>query len=124
MSRITVLAAVEYYLPGFKGGGPVRSLSNLVERLGADFRFKIVTRDRDVGDNTPYPDIISDAWQRVGQAEVFYGSSGRFSLAGWRELLASTEYDVLYLNSFFSPRFTLEPLLLRKLRLVNSLQAP
>jgi glycosyltransferase involved in cell wall biosynthesis len=40
------------------------------------------------------------------------------SLRDFKRLLCSTEYDVLYLNSFFSPNFTIKPLLLRRLLLI------
>ena len=44
----TILAFVDHFLPGFKAGGPVRTLANIVDRLGDEFEFKIVTRDRDL----------------------------------------------------------------------------
>ena len=41
MSRITVLAFVACYLPGYKSGGPVRTITNMVEKLGDEFDFRI-----------------------------------------------------------------------------------
>jgi hypothetical protein len=42
-----VFILVGHYLPGFKGGGPTRSISNLVSALGKEFTFKVTTLDRD-----------------------------------------------------------------------------
>ena len=37
MTRMLVITG--YYLPGYKAGGPIRTLSNLVERLGDELAF-------------------------------------------------------------------------------------
>ena len=113
-----VLAVVDNYLPGYKAGGPIRTLANMVDRLGDEFEFKIVTADRDFEDTKPYSKIRVDGWNSVGKADVFYMSPDRRSLSDFRRPLCSTEYDILYLNSFFSPHFTIKPLLLRGLRLI------
>ncbi|MFV9646485.1 MAG: glycosyltransferase family 4 protein, partial [Desulfobacterales bacterium] len=113
-----ILTSVGYYLPGCKAGGPIRTITNMVDRLGDEFEFKIVTADRDSDDTKPYSGIRIDGWNSVGKAELFYMSPNRRSLSNFKRLLCSTEYDILYLNSFFSPHFTIKPLLLRRLRLI------
>jgi glycosyltransferase involved in cell wall biosynthesis len=118
MGKLEILTFVGFYLPGYKAGGPIRTLANMVERLGNEFEFKIVTLDRDYDDTKSYPGIKIDGWDRVGKAEVFYMPLKRRSLRDFRRVLYSTKYDVLYLNSFFSPHFTIKPLLLRRLRLI------
>lgn len=55
MSKVTVLTFARYYLPGFKAGGPIRTLSNMVEALGDEFDFRIVCSDRDFMDRAAYP---------------------------------------------------------------------
>jgi glycosyltransferase involved in cell wall biosynthesis len=100
--RPVVLAVVDYYLPGFKGGGPIRTIANLVERLGDAFDFRILTRDRDLGDAVPYSDVTPGEWTPVGAAQVLYlapDDLGRDALAA---RFSTIDYDVLYLNSFFS----------------------
>jgi len=116
--KLIILAFADYYLPGYKAGGPIRTLANIVDRLGDEFEFKIVTADRDFDDMKPYPGIKIDGWNRVGKAEACYMLPNRHSLRDFKRLLCSTEYDILYLNSFFSPHFTIKPLVLRRLRLI------
>ncbi|KQU99083.1 glycosyltransferase [Devosia sp. Root105] len=112
----TVLTFVSTYLPGFKGGGPIRSISNLVEALGDEFRFLVVTADRDEGDDEPYETARGpQGWRQVGKAEVLYLPPSGRGLHDIRNVLRTTPHDVLYLNSFFSPDFTIKPLLARKL---------
>ena len=113
-----ILTFVGYYLPGYKAGGPIRTLANMVDHLGDEFEFKIVTADRDFEDMKPYPKIRINNWNRVGKAKVFYMSPKRQSLRGFKKILCSTECDVIYLNSFFSPHFTIKPLVLRRLNLI------
>lgn len=117
--RPIVLCFVAYYLPGYQSGGPVRTISNLVDSLGDQLDIRIVTHDRDVLDTKPYPNILPDAWNSVGNAQVFYGSARTMNLRGIAKLIRRTPYDVLYLNSFFSFTFTFLPLLLRWLGLVE-----
>lgn len=114
-----VLAFAAYYLPGYRGGGPIRTIANMVERLADDFDFRIVTRDRDLHDQCAYENVKVDAWNTVGKAQVFYASPTTLGLAGVTKLLRETHYDVLYLNSAFDPVFTLRPLLARRLGLVE-----
>lgn len=113
-----ILVFVDFYLPGFKAGGPIRTLANMADRLGDEFSFKIITKDRDFGDDSPYPGIVPDSWLAVGNANVFYLSPGRLSLLSLCRLIRETEPDVIYLNSFFSPYFTIRTLLLRRFGLI------
>ena len=99
------------YLPGLEGGGPIRTISNLVEALGDEFDFRIVTSDRDLNNKLPYSNIDVDSWNTVGKAEVFYASPEYISLQRIADLLSETPHDVLYLNSFFNVKFSLMPLL-------------
>ena len=109
--KTIILVLVRYYLPGFKAGGPVRSISNIVAKLGDEFDFRIITSDRDLLDRVPYVDVVVDAWNQVGKAQVFYLSPRSRSLLTIFKLLSDTPHDILYFNSFFDPIFTLMPLL-------------
>ena len=113
-----ILTFADYYLPGYKFGGPIRTIVNMVDRLGADYRFRIVTRDRDYGDTEPYPGVAVGSWNAVDNADVFYLSGEDVSLRALRNFIQSTRFDVLYCNSVFSPDFTIKPLLLRRLKLI------
>src|SRR5207248_5639580 len=103
INAMVILIAIESYLPGWKYGGPVRSLSALVEALGDEFRFKIVTRDRDFKEKQAYPDVVPNRWQRVGKADVLYLTPRDLSLRSFQKVIAEVATQVIYLNSFFSP---------------------
>lgn len=120
MSKTRVLAFVDHYLPGYKFGGPGRVLANMVELLGDTCEFRILTRDRDLGDDSPYPEIARGGWSRVGDAMVRYVAEGDVSLGSIRDVVRSTEHDVIYLNSAFSAPFTLKPLVCRRMGWLGS----
>jgi glycosyltransferase involved in cell wall biosynthesis len=117
VTKPTVLVIISHYLPGEKVGGPVRTTSNMVEWLGDDFDFRILTTDRDVGDTAPYPDIEYGAWHPVGKAKVRYLAPAEQSLLRLRNLINFLTYDVIYLDALFAP-FTLKVLFLRRLGLL------
>lgn len=113
-----ILILIGHYLPGHRSGGPLRSISNLVEVLGDEFDFRIITSDHDLGSDKPYSSVLADTWLPVGKAQVMYLSSKGRSLLTMFRLLRSLDYDVLYLNSLFARRFSMLPIMLQKLRLI------
>ena len=113
-SPAEILVFADYYLPGFKAGGPIRSLANIVERLGDVFTFRVVTRDRDHGDTQPYAGIEPNTWHSIGKAKVLHLSHDRRSARTVRSLIADGHSRVVYLNSLFSPVFTIQTMALRR----------
>lgn len=114
LEKVRILTFVKYFLPGYRSGGPVRSLAAMVQGLSSKFEFLIVTSDRDALVETPYEDVRVGEWNEVAGAKVYYASPRELSLRKLRELMVSTSYDILYLNSFFNPTFTLLPLLVHR----------
>ena len=117
-TRVTILCFVAHYLPGYRSGGPLRSIVNFVDQLGEEFDIRIVTCDRDILDDSPYPSVDIDAWNVVGNAKVFYASKKTLNLFGITRLIRKTPHDVLYLNSYFAFSLTGCALLLRRLGFV------
>src|ERR1043166_1802412 len=98
-----VLAFVEYYLPGFRAGGPMRSVSALVAQLGDEIDFRVVTRDRDEGSAAPYPKVLSGEWLPVGKARVRYLAPREITTRRLVTIVNKVQPDVVYLNSLFAP---------------------
>ena len=113
-AKLIVLTFVSHYLPGYKSGGPLRTILNMVDRLDVDLSFWIVTRDRDLGDDSQYAGILPNQWQSVGGAMVYYLSPENCTVKGFADLIAKTNHDIIYLNSYFEYCFTIKPLLARK----------
>lgn len=118
-SKTIILCLISEYLPGFRSGGPIRSIANLVDQLGDKFEIFIICRDRDLSETLSYPNIKINQWNKMGKAKVFYASRQMTGLTGMIKLLKETRYDILYLNSFFSFSFTIIPLLIRYFGIVK-----
>jgi glycosyltransferase involved in cell wall biosynthesis len=117
-TRILVLTGC--YLPGYKAGGPVRSISGMIQSLGDEFQFRVVTLDRDLGDRQPYPGVVRGAWIPVGKALVMYLPPKLARLDPLAQLIRETPHDVIYLGGGFDPTFVLRALLLRRLGLIRA----
>lgn len=113
-----ILVFYTHYLPAYKAGGPIRTIQAIVEHLGDEFLFRIVTKDRDLGDRQPFPAIGNDTWCEVGKAQVRYLAPHEYTFAKLRAILHDTPHDLLYLNSFLDPIFTIHILLLQRLKLI------
>lgn len=101
------------YLPGYKGGGPIQSCANMIENLSDKFDFYVLCADRDFKDDKAYENIKINDWNQVGSAKVFYMSPDKQTIRGFNQILNSLEFDIMYLNGFFSPIFTIKPLILK-----------
>lgn len=113
-----VLILSDYYLPGFKGGGPIRTLANLGERLGSELSIRLITRDRDLGEREPYPGVRTAGWQSLGNVEVAYRDAAGLHPLRLLRMIRGVPHEVLYLNSLFSRPFTVQALLLRWLGMI------
>ena len=98
-----ILIVTDYYLPGYKGGGPVRTISNTVEWLGDEFAFYVLAGDRDFKDSQPYSGVRPGEWTPVGKAQVRYLTPDERRFGALGRVIAGTGYDLLYVNSFFAP---------------------
>ncbi|HWA82726.1 MAG TPA: glycosyltransferase family 4 protein, partial [Fimbriimonadaceae bacterium] len=110
--KLRVLAFADYYLPGFKGGGPAQSISRIVDSLSGELEFAIFTRDRDLGEETPYADVAIGAWSERDGVRYFYARPDQLKARQILAAIREIDPDVIYLNSYFS-RLTRTVLLLR-----------
>jgi len=115
MNKKKILIFVSYYLPGYKAGGPAKTIANLVDTLGDEFDFYIVTRDRDKGDDEPYKGVSYDSWISLGKAKIMYVESNVSFIKCIFKLMREQPFDSIYLNSFFDVLYTFIPILLRGL---------
>ena len=103
-----VLIFVDWYLPGYRAGGPIQSVASLVTHLPC--RFSIVTSCFDHATSTPYPGIATDQWiERAPNERVIYLSK-RPSVKQLSSILAERAYHRILINSLFSVSFAVLPL--------------
>ena len=113
-----ILIFTDSFLPGFKGGGPITSIANLVQLLNKDFDILICTNNHDFGDDVPYKDIVFDEVTKYqGYNVVYLSQMDKKSIS---KVIKNFEPDLLYLNSFFS-KTTQIVMLLNKLTFQKNL---
>ncbi len=110
--RPRLLVCVDWFDPGVRAGGPIRSCANLAVLLGKSADVAIITSDRDLGSDQSYDAVPSDRWFNWrGLARVRYCSSGFRRCAAFVFMLRRFRPHAVYLNSMFSLAGTLWPLL-------------
>jgi hypothetical protein len=119
-AKRTILILSDWFLPGYKAGGPIQSIANLVAHLHEEFKIKIITTDRDFKSNQVYDSITSDEWLNLYGVEIYYISLDNLHSNYILNLIQSTPHDLLYLNSLFSKYFAVMPLRWKKKGLINS----
>jgi glycosyltransferase involved in cell wall biosynthesis len=113
VTRPVVLTLSAYYLPGYKAGGPIRTIQNLVSSLGDEFDFRIFTSDRDLGQPRPYDGVSINEWNDHVGATVFYADANARRPSRLAATIHDVAPDIVYINSFFNPRFSISPLFMR-----------
>ncbi|MCH1581483.1 MAG: glycosyltransferase [Flavobacteriales bacterium] len=106
--RPVVLVAIDWYLPAYRAGGPIRSIANLVAALGEDIDFRIVCGNRDLGGSQDLP-IQTGIWHAMGPATIQYWHPSDWTSTQWRRILEEVQPDRLYLNSLYSGPFSRLP---------------
>jgi glycosyltransferase involved in cell wall biosynthesis len=114
----TILVLTAYFAPGFKAGGPIRSIEGFADVFSNDYNIKIVTNDRDLNDEYPYKNIDPNSWQNYGNAKVFYLTKNFNKYYNLFQILSKNNYDIIYLNSFFCFQMSIFPIMLHALKLI------
>ncbi len=111
MPKPKILLFSDWFYPGFMAGGPIQSSFNLISHLKDYYDFSVITRDTDYTDIVSYKGIKSDEWNILPNGmRVYYFSEKKLSFPAMSKLIDSEEFDIAYLNSMYSPRFTIMPL--------------
>jgi glycosyltransferase involved in cell wall biosynthesis len=120
-NKKTILIFADWYLPGYKAGGPIKSISSIVNLLKNEFNFLIITTNTDFGESAPYDKIEANKWLKISDhVSVFYASKNYLTISSFFKLIKIIHFDVVYLNSFFSFYFSILPLLFYKMKLIKT----
>ncbi|MCG8579908.1 MAG: glycosyltransferase [Bacteroidales bacterium] len=120
-----ILIFIDWYLPGYKAGGPVRSMANMVEYLKEDYEFYIITRNTDYTESKPYTSVKSNCWEPfIDNVKVFYADVALQNKATFTKLIGEVNPDIAYINGVYSWKFSILPLIVaKKARLKNVIVA-
>jgi glycosyltransferase involved in cell wall biosynthesis len=115
MSKKKILVMVDWFVPGYKAGGPIQSCVNFVFAMKDDYSIYVLTTDTDHGESSPYEGIVSGRWtnQLHPDIQVFYLPKATLSARRVKEQIDAVQPDYVYLNHLFSPLFVVYPLWLK-----------
>ena len=108
--RPRVLVVSPWFDPGFKAGGLVRAVANMVGALAGEIDFSVVTSDRDLGDAEPYPGVAPGRWTEREGCRVLYLPPGAASFARMGRLVRE-DWDAIHVNGLFSPLYSTWPIM-------------
>lgn len=110
-----ILVFIDWFLPGYKAGGPIRSIANLTAHLSDEFEFLIVTRNTDYLENRPYVNVKANQWVNLSEnVKVYYYSNKQLNLTNLKKLICNINFDIAYINGIYSFYFSLLPVYLLK----------
>jgi len=115
--KMKIAIFIDWYLPGTKAGGPVRSVFSLVTLLKKYFDFYIITTNRDLGGGKHYKEITPDELFLKDGVHFYYFDTQNLKTYNFIKLIHEIHPDVIYLNSFWSFNFSIN-----LIRLNNSKQ--
>lgn len=120
-NKKSILLFADWFEPGYKAGGPIRSCVHFVHQMKNRYSIYVFTTDRDLNDTTPYANIEADQWMEYDKGvKIFYCSPSQLSWRHIQKQIKDIHPDFIYLNSMFSRYFTIYPLLMQRLHLINS----
>ena len=108
----------DYYYPGYRAGGALRSLYNTVKILELEKNIFILTRGYDCSTQNIYSDVELNSLIAQDNIKIIY-SYKKFIpdfiillFNAYKNNVFKSKYDVVYLNSFFSPYASIFPQIL------------
>lgn len=104
-----ILIFIDWFLPGYKAGGPIRSVANIVKTLSGSFDFYILTSDRDLGDETPFRDTGFNTEINTENYSIQYLTPENQNVKFYKKIIKKLNPDRIYFNSLFSFKFTILP---------------
>lgn len=110
-----ILILVDWFSPGYKAGGPIRSCVNFCTTLKHEYEIYVLTTDTDHGEIKPYNDITTNTWIFNNTLGVYVYYAKRLTLTT-KQLATQIDFinaDFVYLNHLFSPYFVVYPIWLK-----------
>ncbi|TRZ44998.1 glycosyltransferase [Robertkochia solimangrovi] len=109
-NKAEILVFIDWFLPGYKAGGPIQSVKNLIDLLKKDYNFYLVTSNKDEGETLAYEGIIPGIWYEKEGYWIQYLDDSMQHVSYFKKLISEHDFENIYINSMFSPGFSIKPL--------------
>lgn len=106
---MSIAVFYEYYLPAYKAGGPIQSISNMTKVLTEFRTVYIICSNRDL--DGAVLDVSVNQWVKRSPKELVYYFSGKVDKSRVFNLLDEIQPEVIFINGLYSLPFTVYPLM-------------
>ncbi len=110
MKEKKILIFADYYEPGYKAGGPIHTIKNIINTLTLRFDIFLITRNYDLNDRQLY-NLPVLTWLDKGSYKIMYLGDKDLTVTNVKNQVSSISPDIIYLNSFFSPKLSAQLIL-------------
>jgi glycosyltransferase involved in cell wall biosynthesis len=118
--RKKLMILTDWFYPGFRAGGTATTCYNLAMLIKKENDVYILTSDRDFGTKDPYTDITVNQWVKLCEnVHVLYSNPAKLNFINILGEVRSLSPDCIYLNSMYSVRFSIYPIMMKRLGLNN-----
>ena len=124
MRKKKILIVIDWFLPAYKAGGPIQSVANMANHLKNEFDFWIYTSNRDLNETLDLPPASINRWIEKDGIHIMHADASHQKAKFFKQLLNTFHFDRVYLNSFFSFKFSILPLMVSKQLDVKVILAP
>lgn len=128
-NKSKLLLFSDWFYPGYKAGGPIKSVTNLSIALQQSIEVYVFTADTDLNETQPYHSIESNNWTTPvenSNVKVYYCSKGKLNKQKIADIIYEVKPTHIYLNHLWSYWFVLQPLFIvwRKFKDVKIVLCP
>jgi len=109
-----ILISSRFFLPGYKAGGPIKSLKTFIERHKKNKTFLIISSDRDHKSDA-YKNIRFNKILKRKNYKIIYLAKYKQNFLSYYKIIKNFNPSVIILNSFFDLNFSI------KINLINNL---
>lgn len=129
MSNTKLLLFSDWFYPGYKAGGPIKSVTNLSIALQQNIEVYVFTANTDLNETQPYQNIESNQWItpiESSNVKVYYCSKDKLNKLRIFDIIKEVKPTHIYLNHLWSYWFVLQPLFIvwRKFKNVKIVLCP
>tara|TARA_B110001450_G_scaffold134513_1_gene126316 strand:+ start:6358 stop:7491 length:1134 start_codon:yes stop_codon:yes gene_type:complete len=109
-----VLIFIDWYIPAYKAGGPIISIKNIIEHLSTKFDFYIVTSNLDIDNLEVVDESDLNKWILKNGYSIRYLNKRNQNFSSYKQIVDNLNPTIVYLNSFFSFKFSILPILVSR----------
>jgi glycosyltransferase involved in cell wall biosynthesis len=108
--KIKIIVFIDWFVPAYKAGGPIKSVYNIVQTFKEEAEWYIVTSTQDLGDAKELEGIVINQWTQLDGIKVLYLDESNQNVEYYKKILNQVDPQVVYLNSLYSKNYTLLPI--------------